>query len=295
MRVIGFARLLHQGDDATFDQQVGDYLDVDQFLRFLAVNVLLSNLDSFLGATQNHYIYLEPTSNKFQFLPWDMDHSFGVFPLTGTPESRRDLSIDHPGGTKHTLIERVLGLPRYKTAYHDYLDAYLEGIFAAEKLDQQISEAAKFLRPLVSANGPGARDRFERVVADSPQRGEPHGMKIFIDERRASVRRQLDGTSSGQILHDGEIKRFPVRKIIGFSIAMLLLMLVNTIGWLWSTVAGFRHNRHWGLLNMFFYPITPTVFGLRVRKDLGRSAACWTMCSVLGVVSWMVAAVVSFS
>ena len=97
-RVIEFARLIHKSEDDAFEEEVESYLDVDQFLRFLAVNVLLTNLDSFLGGSQNHYIYLEPDSNKFQFFPWDMDISFGVFPFNGTPETRRKLCIDHPGG-----------------------------------------------------------------------------------------------------------------------------------------------------------------------------------------------------
>ena len=76
-RLIEFARLLHHGDASAFDREIDDYLDVDQFLRFLAVNVLLCNLDSFLGGAQNYYAYLEPESNRLQLLPWDMDHSFG--------------------------------------------------------------------------------------------------------------------------------------------------------------------------------------------------------------------------
>ncbi len=71
-RVIEFAKLIHKSGDDAFEEKVESYLDVDQFLRFLAVNVLLTNLDSFLGGSQNHYIYLEPDSNKFQFFPWDV-------------------------------------------------------------------------------------------------------------------------------------------------------------------------------------------------------------------------------
>ena len=54
--VIEFAKLIHKDGDQVFEERLETYLDVDQFLRFLAVNALLSNLDSFLGGTQNHYI-----------------------------------------------------------------------------------------------------------------------------------------------------------------------------------------------------------------------------------------------
>ena len=49
-------------------------------------------------------------------------------------------------------------------------------------------------------------------------------MKYLVDKRRESVRRQLDGLSSGEILHSGETPKFPVRKILGFAIAFVLTM-----------------------------------------------------------------------
>ncbi|MED5453503.1 MAG: CotH kinase family protein, partial [Verrucomicrobiota bacterium] len=90
-RVIEFAKLIHKSDFDEFEERYEEYLDVDQYLRFLACNVIACNLDSFLGGSQNHYIYLDPESNKFQFLPWDMDHSFGAFPLMGDSNARRRL------------------------------------------------------------------------------------------------------------------------------------------------------------------------------------------------------------
>ena len=203
-RVIEFARLIHKSEDDAFEEKVEEYLDVDQFLRFIAVNVLLTNLDSFLGGSQNHYIYLEPESNKFQFFPWDMDSSFGVPQLwSGTPETCRDMSIDHPAGKGHTLIKRVLNIPRHKQTYHDYLDTYLNTIFAEEKMRQQIERAGAFVRPLVKMiNGRKTTDGFDAVLAERPNDLEQQPLKYFVTKRRASVRRQLDGESEGHNLFD---------------------------------------------------------------------------------------------
>ena len=240
-RVIEFARLIHKSEDDVFEEKVESYLDVDQFLRFLAVNVLLTNLDSFLGGSQNHYIYLEPDSNKFQFFPWDMDISFGVFPFNGTPETRRKLSIDHPGGKGHILIERVLNIPRHKKTYHDYLDTYLSSIFAEDKMHQQIEKVGEFVRPMVKINGPKATDGFDGVLADSPKWYEEHPLKYFVTERRASVRRQLDGESEGHILFD---KLPDFSKIKAWGIAALTT--VACIGWgviLYSIFRGAKRKK----------------------------------------------------
>ena len=308
-RVIEFARLIHKSGDEAFEEKVEEYLDVDQFLRFIAVNVLLTNLDSFLGGSQNHYIYLEPESNKFQFFPWDMDSSFGVAEFwNGTPETCRDMSIDHPAGKGHTLIERVLNIPRYKQIYHDYLDTYLNTIFAEEKMHQKIERVGAFVRPLVKMiNGRKATDGFDAVLAERPNDLEQQPLKYFVTKRRASVRRQLDGESEGHILFDkppdwreiigwdwGKIIWRLIKKNMAFrwGIAILSVLLLNFSGWLWGVVVGFRGSILWGFLNMFFYPITPVIYGFGVRKEPGRRSAMWALFCTLCFVALIVKAMV---
>ena len=88
-RLIEFTRLVNdrgEGADEAFREQIGSFLDVDEFLRFLAVNAALANLDSFLVLGKNCYIYLDPETNKFVFIPWDLDISFGGFTMVGPAE-----------------------------------------------------------------------------------------------------------------------------------------------------------------------------------------------------------------
>src|SRR5262249_1098210 len=55
-RVIALARLVHQADDAEFRKEIGAYLDVDAFLRFLAANALTANLESSFALGHNYYL-----------------------------------------------------------------------------------------------------------------------------------------------------------------------------------------------------------------------------------------------
>jgi spore coat protein CotH len=70
-----FSELCSQNDVALFRSKVGTYLDVEQFLRFIAVNAFTSNWDSYLGGGHNFYLYLDPKDDKFRFIPWDLDLS----------------------------------------------------------------------------------------------------------------------------------------------------------------------------------------------------------------------------
>jgi spore coat protein H len=200
-RLVDFMKLVHKSDDSVFKAEIANYLNRDQFLRFIAVNVLLSNLDSFLGVGQNFYIYLHPETNRFTFIPWDMDLSFGSFGLAGTPRQRVELSIMRPYISQNRLLERVLELEDWRRAYRQFLSELLETVFAPEKLHKQIDELAAVIRPVVPQEGKRAATRFEEAVT-SPDGSQPparftlspvHRLRPFIDGRAASVRAQLAG------------------------------------------------------------------------------------------------------
>ena len=95
-RVIEFARLVNQGDDEQFRKEIGSYLDVDAFLRFMAVNALIANLESFFALGHNYSLYLDPKTNKFVFIPGDLEFSFANFLLMGSADQLMDLSLDPP-------------------------------------------------------------------------------------------------------------------------------------------------------------------------------------------------------
>ena len=63
-RLIAFSRLVHRADDETFRKEVGSYLDVDGYLRYLAATSFLSNVDSFFVLGHNYDLYLNPKTNK---------------------------------------------------------------------------------------------------------------------------------------------------------------------------------------------------------------------------------------
>ncbi len=236
-RVIDLAKLVSQADDAEFARQLPDYLDLDEFARFMSVTVWLSTLDSVLAMGQNFVIYLHPKTNKFQFVPWDLDHSFGNFPMMGTQEEREQLSIRQPWVGKNRFLERVMNVDVVRTLYLAKLEEFQKSIFQPERFLQQVSELAPILREAVKAEDKSKAERFEKTVAGESVPGGPGGgapggrpredaggppdfsrdrgddrgrrgpggmstsIKQFVTARYQSVADQLAGKSTGAVLN----------------------------------------------------------------------------------------------
>src|SRR5215210_5241158 len=104
------------------------------------VTVFLSTRDSIVSIGQNYLVYLDPTSNKLQFIPWDLDHSFGQFPLVGTQEQREKLNIHRPWRGDNRFLERVFKVEEFKKLYLARMEDFSKTIFTPERFHKQVDE-----------------------------------------------------------------------------------------------------------------------------------------------------------
>ena len=209
-RVIDFSRLVTHADDAEFAAKLGDYLAIDEFASYMAVTVWLSTLDSILAVGQNYYVFLHPKTDKFHFVPWDLDHSFGQFPIIGSQEQREALSIHHPWQGEPRFLNRVFKLDAFRKPYLAKLDEFSKTIFQPERLVKQVDEIAAAIRPAIEEESSEKLAQFDKVVTGEAIRrtsfpGAPLAKPIrsFVKARAESVVDQLAGKSDGQKLDAG--------------------------------------------------------------------------------------------
>lgn len=203
-RLIETLRVIHKADDEQFRNEIGNYLDLDEFARFLAANTLLSNMDSFLTHVHNYYLYLPPETDRLVILPWDMDLSLGAFFFAGTPEQLQELSISHPHQGNNKLLDRILAWDDFQKTYRNHLRQLTETCFSETGLttrsipiaraaiqdlvaeENRQSATAQANRPPGGFGGPG-------MFATAPT------LEVFLTKRRESVLAQLAGKSKGRV------------------------------------------------------------------------------------------------
>jgi spore coat protein H len=201
--VMELARFVTQADDAVFAARIGEFIDLPEFARFMAVMVYLSDLDGILGPGQNLYLHLHPKNQQFQFIPWDQDHSWGQF-NRASQEQRDKLSIHRPWQGGNYFLERMFKLEAFKELYLARLDEFSKTIFKPERLAQQVDEIAAVIRPAVQQESESKLERFDKLVArelvsSSGQfgGGQIKPIKPFSKVRTDSVLDQLAGKSEG--------------------------------------------------------------------------------------------------
>jgi spore coat protein CotH len=203
-RLIEFTKLVQKADDKTFKAEIDKYLDVDEFLRFLAGTVALSSMDSFIGLTHNYFIYLDPKTNKFAFLPWDFDHSFGGFMMMGSADDLMDLSIRQPNTNRNRLIERLLADEKVFAVYKGHLRALLDKGFTEEVVQKDLAAINAAVDPIKKKEKEAVAARGEDRGRGGPGFGGPFNrapdLAKFVAKREESIKGQLDGERKGKVL-----------------------------------------------------------------------------------------------
>ena len=203
MRVMDFANVVNLSNEKQFRDSISSYLDIDGFLRFIAVNALIVNLDTLLAMSQNYYLHLSKDTDKFVFFPWDLDISFAGWPLGGKPADQMKLSLVHPHSSDaHKLIDRLLAMESVKLRYDKIISQLVEGIFSKEQL---IKKFEKLERTILDS-----RERDTAAIESRNERGypapfgyQPPSMREFIDKRTSSIKRQFNGEETGYIFVHG--------------------------------------------------------------------------------------------
>lgn len=150
-------------------------IDVDNFLKFWAMESLIGFWDGYASNQNNFWIYDNRDNNKLYFLPWGADGAFlqpgGMFGFG----PQRSISVYAEG----ILANRLYHQPGVADRYRDTMRWLLANTWHEDELIATVDRIEK----LVSA------DLHQR------QRQAPQSMRQvrqFIRQRRAAIERELD-------------------------------------------------------------------------------------------------------
>ncbi len=224
------AALLTMLEELNLGSDYEKYINVDGFLRYLAVSTAVVNLDSYQGQLKHNY-YLYEENGYFHFIPWDFNMSFGGFggggmgggrmPEDGIVEGRMPedriaedgmpgggmagggmlggggqsttLKIDEPttgNVEERPLISKLLAVEEYKEMYHGYIEEIVNGFLSTERFEARVEEIAELIRPHVE------QDPTKFVTMEEFENGiydTTSGLLAFTEERVENVKQQLSG------------------------------------------------------------------------------------------------------
>ena len=151
-------------------RRLQEKLDVDRFLSFMALEIMLCHWDGYTFARHNYRVYQDVDSDHAVFLPHDMDQMLG------------DPNIPVLPGVNGLVCQAVFNTPDLRSRYRDQFFAIFTNAFVVADLTNRINQTVTNLLPKVKAYNPDlARDLVNNA----------EGLKSRIVNRAAGLKNQM--------------------------------------------------------------------------------------------------------
>ena len=153
---------LRTSDAAAWRTGLEAVFDVQAFLRWLAVDTIIQNWDTYGSMSHNYYLYTDPEDGLVTWIPWDNNMALSPSAAPGNLDTRarfgggggrgggvRELDL-RAVSEQWPLIRFLMDDPVYQEQYRQYLQETIEGEFQPEKLAARYQAAHDLIAPYVA-------------------------------------------------------------------------------------------------------------------------------------------------
>jgi hypothetical protein len=112
-------------DAATWRANLETVFDTDVFLKYLAVNTVVQNWDTYGRMTHNYFLYNNPDTSKLTWIPWDNNEAL----QTGKRGGSLPLDFTGLNAAEWPIIGYLYQDDVYKDKYDEYVQEVIDGSF----------------------------------------------------------------------------------------------------------------------------------------------------------------------
>ncbi len=154
------------------EEAIGRLVDLDSFYRFWAIEGLLGFWDGYSGNANNFFIYLNPKTDRFHFMPWGADALFRKRSMLNF-NFRAPVSVK----TKGRVAYRLYQLPESRERYRKTLHGLLKEHWVEDKLLAECDRIEALIKPHLNRE----QYRFTQSL---------DGTRDFIEARRGDLMKE---------------------------------------------------------------------------------------------------------
>lgn len=204
--LIEFIDFVNNSSDADFSADLGDKLELQEYLASVALDNAFGNLDSYTGSARNWYLYHNLTTDKWEWIKWDANETFGSYGTGGGPGGGQDmttLAIDYRDDDR-PLLDNIFNSPTLYAQYQNAMCNIVENYFNPTYMNPKIDALKSLAQSSVYADDNKMytnADFDANVEGDITSGGGPggggvtYGLKSFVQQRNTYLTGVLDCSS----------------------------------------------------------------------------------------------------
>lgn len=171
-------------DAATWRTNLDAVLDTDVFLKYLAVNTVIQNWDTYGRMTHNYFLYNNPDTSKLTWIPWDNNEAL----QEGKQGGSHTLNFSGLTASEWPLIGYMYQDEVYKAKYNAYVKDVKENAFNETEIQALYTSYASLIEPYATSEISG----YTFLNNSSEFQTAVNQLKSHATSRKNAVENYLD-------------------------------------------------------------------------------------------------------
>ncbi|MCF8364662.1 MAG: CotH kinase family protein [Bacteroidales bacterium] len=185
--------------------ELEEIFNVQDYLKVMAMDVFTANWDGYIWNKNNFYLYHNTETGKLEYIPYDLDNTYGIDWFSEDWATRNIYEWDNQGEYR-PLYERLLEVQKYRDWYSFYLSQIL-GLMNPDTYFARLDEIRDQIYPYILED-----DYYTYDYGFSPQDflssyetglggHVPYGIEEYITARYNSAISQLELNNTDPVVN----------------------------------------------------------------------------------------------
>ncbi len=200
-----FIRILNNTSSTELHLHLDSVFNTNNFIKTLCIDVLTGNWDGYSYNKNNYYLYHNTSTNKFEYIPYDLDNTFGIdwFNINWTS---RNIYNWYKTTENRPLVSKILQNTEYRKRFTFYMRQLLSLHFNSTQMYPRID----LIKSMIQASAFGDTYRtldYNWSITDfinsylySLGAHVKYGLKPYISTRNTNAINQLENTDTNPII-----------------------------------------------------------------------------------------------
>tara|TARA_R110000796_G_scaffold127645_10_gene243058 strand:- start:12726 stop:14210 length:1485 start_codon:yes stop_codon:yes gene_type:complete len=173
-------------DPETWRANLEAVFDVDVFLKYLAVNGIIQNWDTYGLMPHNYYLYNDPDTSKLTWIPWDNNEAL----QDGKQGGALSLDFSDLNSNSWPLISKLYADDVYRDRYNQFLLEVISDAFETNKMQASYNAYAALIAPYATTEVSGysfleSSSDFYRAIDELIEHAEDRATAVesYLDKQ----------------------------------------------------------------------------------------------------------------
>ena len=207
------------------------------YLKIMAADIFCGDWDGYIYNKNNFYLYHNTATGKFEYIPYDVDNTFGIDWFNIDWAERNIYTWKRGGSEKRPLYDRLISNPELRQQFTYYAGQLITAVIDMDSLTQSIESRKNMIAPYIASDPYYPLD-YGYDYGDfmlsytSPTGGHvKYGLYPYLSARSLSMSQQLEsGTMTPVIkyishrrdqVHGIEVRAYAEAEVLPLSATLL--------------------------------------------------------------------------